>query len=146
MELAIAAGTQQKEVLLPPQYQKYASIFSKDEAQQFPPMHSWDHAIDFKNGAPDAIDCKVYPMTAAEDAALDEFINKQLAKGYICPSISPYASSFFFIKKKDGKLHPVQNYQNINKWTVHNQYPLPLITALIHDLGGASIYMKLDIR
>ena len=43
-------------------------------------------------------------MTRTEDEALDDFIDEQLAKGYIRPSISPYASSFFFIKKKDGKL------------------------------------------
>ena len=64
-------------------------------------------------------------MTRTEDDELDEFIDEQLVKGYIRPSISPYASSFFFIKKKDGKLRPVQDYQNINKWTVRNQYPLP---------------------
>jgi hypothetical protein len=29
---------------------------------------------------------------------------------------------------------------------VRNQYPLPLITALIRDLGGAHIYTKLDVR
>ena len=69
-------------------------------------------------------------MTRTEDDALDEFIDEQLAKGYICPLISPYASSFF-IKKKDGKLRPVQDYRNINKWTVRNQYLLPLITTLI---------------
>ena len=85
-------------------------------------------------------------MTRTEDDALDEFIDKQLAKGYICPSISPYALSFFFIKKKDGKLRPVQDYQNINKWTVRNQYLLPLITTLIRELGGAMIYTKLDIQ
>ena len=85
-------------------------------------------------------------MTRTEDDALDEFIDEQLAKGYIRPSISPYALSFFFIKKKDRKLRPVQDYQNINKWTVRNQYPLPLITTLIRELGGAMIYTKLDVR
>ena len=79
----------------------------------------------------DAIGCNVYPMTQVEDMALDDWLDEQLAKGYIRPSISPYASSFFFIKKKDGKLRPVQDYRNINKWTVRNQYPLPLITSLI---------------
>ena len=106
----------------------------------------WDHVIDFKSRAPDAIDCKVYPMTHTEDDALDEFIDEQLAKGYIHPSISPYASSFFFIKKKGRKLRLVQDYRNINKWTVRNPYPLPLITTLIRDLGGAMIYTKLDMR
>ena len=85
-------------------------------------------------------------MMRTEDKALDDFLDEQLAKGYIHPSISPYALSFFFIKKKDDKLRPVQDYRKINQWTVRNQYPLPLIATLICDLGGASIYTKLDIR
>ena len=117
-DLAIQAKSKPAHVELLPVYKRYASVFSEEEAQQFLPSRTWDHAINFKDRAPDAIDCKVYPMTRAEDEALDEFIDEQLAKGYIRPSISPYASSFFFIKKKDGKLRPVQDYRNINKWTV----------------------------
>ena len=85
-------------------------------------------------------------MTREEDEALDAWIDEQLEKGYIEPSISPYASSFFFIKKKDGKLRPVQDYRTINSHTVRNQYPLPLISDLIRDLGGAQLYTKFDVR
>ena len=88
--------------------------------QRFPPSRPWDHAIDFKSRTPDTIDCKVYPMTHTEDNTLDKFIDEQLTKGYIRPSIFPYALSFFFIKKKDRKLRLVQDYRNINKWTVRN--------------------------
>jgi hypothetical protein len=49
-------------------------------------------------------------MTQEEDKSLLKWLNKQEAKGYIQPSISPYASPFFFIQKKDGKLCPVQDY------------------------------------
>jgi hypothetical protein len=145
-KLAIDAQTRAKEVTLPPEYQRFASVFSEEESHRFPPTRTWDHAITLKNDAPEAINCKVYPMTRTEEEALDKFLDEQLAKGYIQPSISPYASSFFFIKKKDGKLRPVQDYRNLNKWMVRNQYPLPLIMALIRDLGGAHIYTKLDIR
>ena len=85
-------------------------------------------------------------MTREEDKALDKFIDEHLLKGYIEPSKSPYASPFFFVKKKDGKLRPVQDYRALNSWTVKNQYPLPLIPVLIRDLGGAFIYSKLDVR
>jgi Reverse transcriptase (RNA-dependent DNA polymerase) len=51
----------------------------------------------------------------------------------------------FFIKKKDGKLQPVQDYQPINQWTIHNAYPLPLIPKLIDQLNGCSLYTKFDI-
>jgi hypothetical protein len=106
----------------------------------------WDHAIDLKPGAPDALDCKVYPMTRDEDAALEKFLDEMVAKGYIRPSKSPYASPFFFVKKKDGKLRPVQDYRRLNSHMVRNQYPLPLIAQLISDLSGAHIFSKVDVR
>jgi len=145
VELAVDAKQYTKEVKIPTEYQSFTKVFSEQESKRFPPKRSCDHAIEFKKGAPEVIDCKIYPMTRVEDAALDDFIDEQIEKGYIRPSKSPYASSFFFIKKKDGKLRPVQDYRCINEWTIRNQYPLPLIDDLIRDLGGAQIFSKLDV-
>jgi hypothetical protein len=145
-DLAIQAGAEQTEVELPKEYQEFARLFSDEAADRFPPSREWDHAIDLKPGAPDELDCKVYPMTRTEDTALEKFIDEMVAKGYICPSKSPYASPFFFVKKKDGKLQPVQDYRRLNSHTVRNQYPLPLIAQLISDLSGAHIFSKVDIR
>ncbi len=55
-------------------------------------------------------------------------------------------SPFFFIKKKDGKLRPVQDYRKLNSLTVKNQYPLPLIPELIDRLRNATLFMKLNIH
>ena len=145
-DLAIKAHDEQKKVTIPPEYKRFASVFSDEESQRFPPPRPWDHAIELKPNAPSHLRCKVYPMTRAEDEALDKFIDEQLLKGYIEPSKSPYASPFFFVKKKDGQLRPVQDYRALNSWTVKNQYPLPLIPVLIRDLGGAFVYSKLDVR
>jgi hypothetical protein len=86
------------------EYKKFGKVFSEEESKRFPPRCLCDHTIEFKPGALDTIKCKIYPMTRVEDEALDLFIDEQLEKGYIRPSKSQYASSFFFIKKKDGKL------------------------------------------
>jgi hypothetical protein len=43
-------------------------------------------------------------MTREEDGELEKFLDEMVANGYIRPSKSPYASPFFFVKKKDGKL------------------------------------------
>ena len=145
-DLAIKAHDEQKKTVVPPEYKRFASVFSDEESQRFPPSRPWDHGIELKPDAPSHLRCKVYPMTREEDEALDQFIDEQLLKGYIEPSKSPYASPFFFVKKKDGKLRPVQDYRALNSWTVKNQYPLPLIPVLIRDLGGAFIYSKLDVR
>ena len=48
----------------------------------------------------------VYPLTLDEQRKLDMFLEGNLRSGRIRPSKSPTASPFFFIKKKDGKLHP----------------------------------------
>ena len=53
-----------------------------------------------------------------EDEALKKVIKEQLKKGYIQKSKSPYASAFFFIKKKDGKLCQIQDYWKLNQYTI----------------------------
>ena len=146
MDLAVQANQEAKKAEVPQVYREFHRLFSEEASQRFPPSRTWDHAIDLKPGAPDTIECKIYPMTQAEDKALEDFLKEQYAKGYIRPSKSPIASPFFFIRKKDGKLRPVQDYRRVNHHTVKNQYPLPLISELVADLSGASIFSKLDVR
>jgi Reverse transcriptase (RNA-dependent DNA polymerase) len=50
------------------------------------------------------------------------------------------------VQKKDGKLQPVQDYRNLNKWTVPNKYPLLLIPDLIHSIAGKMLFTKFDVR
>jgi hypothetical protein len=84
-------------VEVPLEYQRHAKVFNEEASNRFPPSRSWDHAIELKQDAPKAIDCKVYPMTPTEDEALVKFLKDMQERGYIRPSKSPYASSFFFI-------------------------------------------------
>ena len=56
------------------------------------------------------------------------------------------ASPFFFVKKKDGKLQPCQDYQFLNDWTIKNAYPLPLISEIMDKLKGTKYFTKLDVR
>ena len=95
---------------------------------------------------PDAkpVNCKVYPITPNKQVELDQFLHENLASGHIHPSKLPMASPVFFIKKKDGTLHLVQDYRALNAITVKNRYPLPLISDLINQLRGAKYFMKLN--
>jgi hypothetical protein len=145
-DFAVQAGTHQAAVKIPEEYKEFSSVFDDEASQRIPPSREWDHAIDLKPGAPDALDCKIYPMTREEDIALEKFIDEMVTNGYIQPSKSPYASPFFFIKKKDSKLRPVQDYRRLNSHMVWNQYPLLLIAQLIADLSGAWIFSKLDVQ
>ena len=84
-------------------------------------------------------------MSPKEDKQLNKFIKKNLKLGHIIRTDSPYASGFFFIKKKDGKLRPVQNYRQLNKWIVPSQYPLLLIEDIVHKFAGKKWFTKFDV-
>ncbi|SJL18615.1 uncharacterized protein ARMOST_22212 [Armillaria ostoyae] len=92
------------------------------------------------------LDCKVYPLNRDEQDQLDKFLDENLDSGRIRPSKSLFASPFFFVKKKDGSLCPVQDYRKLNEMTIKNRYPLPLISDLIDKLQGAKYFTKLDVR
>ena len=86
------------------------------------------------------------PLTGDEQKALEEFLDKNLCTKRIRPSKSPMALPFFFVKKKDGKLWPIQDYRKLNEMTIKNRYPLPLIKELVDHLKGSKIFTKLDVR
>jgi hypothetical protein len=77
---------------------------------------------------------------------MKEFIRENLANGFIEQSKSPQASPFFFVGKKEaGELRPCQDYRYLNKWTIKDSYPLPLILDILDSIGDAEIFTKLDI-
>jgi hypothetical protein len=134
------------EEMIPPQYRKFAKVFSEEESHRLPEHKPWDHAIELKPGTPETMRTKVYPMSPNEQEELNGFIKENLQKGYIRPSKSPIASPVFFIKKKDGKLRLVQDYRKLNEWTIKNRYPLPLVSDIVGRLRGAKYFTKFDVR
>ncbi|KAJ3500604.1 hypothetical protein NLJ89_g9719 [Agrocybe chaxingu] len=144
--LAAAAAERRANASYLDRYLKdFAPVFSEAEFGTLPPLRPWDHAIELK---PDAnpFTSKVYQLSPGEQKQLDVFLDEHLASGRIRPSKSPYASPFFFVKKKDGSLRPVQDYRRLNDITIRNRYPLPLISDLMDKLKGARFFTKLDIR
>ena len=120
-------------------------MFSKEASERLPGHGAYDHAIEL---VPDAkmFHSRVYPLSPNEQTELDKFLNENLSKGYISESKSPLSSPFFFVKKKDGVLRPVIDYQKLNKMTVKNKYPLPRIPELLDTVKKAKYFSVLDVR
>jgi len=55
-------------------------------------------------------------------------------------------SPVFFVEKKNRSKHMVMDYCRLNKQTVKNNYPLPLITDLIDSMGNKRVFTKMDLR
>jgi len=85
-------------------------------------------------------------MSKQEKEEVQEFVEEQLRKGYIRPSKSLQTSPVFFVGKKDGKKRIVQDYQYLNKGTVKDNYPLPLISDLIDTMGTKRVFTKMDLQ
>jgi hypothetical protein len=126
-------------------YLQYKEVFKKQTFDQLPLRRPWDHAIELIPNSK-MMDCKIYPLNPTEQKQLDEFLKEQLETGRIQSSKSPMASPFFSVKKKDGSLRLVQDYQKLNEITIKNRYPLPLISELIDQLTGARYFLKMDVR
>jgi len=52
----------------------------------------------------------------------------------------------FFVGKKDGKKRMVQDYHYLNEWMIKNNYPLPLISDILENIGTKKVFTKIDLR
>ncbi|KAK3560575.1 hypothetical protein QTP86_010914 [Hemibagrus guttatus] len=118
---------------IPTCYAPFSDVFCPKRASKLPPHRPWDCAIDLLPGEP-VPRGRIYPVSITEEKAMEEYIKEALAQGYIRPSTSPAASSFFFVAKKDGGLRPCIDYRALNQITVKFRYPLPLVPAALEHL------------
>jgi RNase H-like domain found in reverse transcriptase/Reverse transcriptase (RNA-dependent DNA polymerase)/Integrase zinc binding domain/Chromo (CHRromatin Organisation MOdifier) domain/Integrase core domain len=129
---------------IPTVYIEFLEVFGKD-VEILPPHRPTDHAIDLEPGSklPHG---RIYNLSETELKALKAYIETNLAKGFITRSTSPAASPILFVKKKDGSLRLCVDYRELNKQTIKNRYPLPLISEMLDRISGARIFTKLDLR
>jgi hypothetical protein len=92
------------------EFARHRKVFSEEDSQRLPKHTIWDHAIELLPNALNSLPGRLLPLKQDKIAEAHKFIAKHLKRGTIHESWSPYAANFFFVKKKDGKLHPVQDY------------------------------------
>jgi len=120
-------------------------VFGKKQSERMPTRKLWDHAIDIKEEFV-PWKGKVYPLSREERKEVREFVKEQLRKGCIQPSKSLQTAPVFFVGKKDGKKRMVQDYWYLHKWTIKNNYPLPLISNVLENIGTKKLFTKMDLR
>ncbi|KAH9244450.1 hypothetical protein BASA81_018142 [Batrachochytrium salamandrivorans] len=76
---------------------------------------------------------------------MQDWIQDNLRKGFIRNSSSPHGAPCFFVKQKD-KLRLCMDYRGLNKNTVKDRNPIPLISELLRTLSTGKIFTTLDLR
>ncbi|GJT58404.1 putative reverse transcriptase domain-containing protein [Tanacetum coccineum] len=127
-----------------PIVQDFPEVFP-EELLGLPPTRQVEFQIDLMPGAAAVVQTP-YLLAPSEMKELSEQLQELSDKGFIRPSSSPWGAPVLFIKKKDGSFGMCIDYQELNKLTVKNRYPLSRIDDLFDQLQGSSVYSKIDLR
>ena len=117
--------------MVPERYKKFIDLFDLEgTTAELPPYRSFDYDIDLKEGAQPPWG-PIYTFSEVELEALKEYLVGILRTGKIRPSKSPADAPILFVPKPHGHgLRLCVDYCGLNKVTIMNCYPLPLMDEL----------------
>ena len=87
-----------------------------------------------------------YRVSWAETEAIKEQLTTLLAQGLVAPSNSPFGAPVLLVRRADGGLRMCVDYRSLNKETIRDRFPLPVIEDLLNKLEGATIFSKVDLK
>ncbi|GKC98876.1 retrotransposon-related protein [Tanacetum coccineum] len=128
---------------LSPLLQKYEKVFSVPTI--LPPHRKHDHKIALQDHK-SPINIRPYRHPPTQKDAIEAMVTELLESGVIRESHSPFSSPFLMVKKKDGTWRMCVDYRALNKKTMKDKFPIPIIEELIDELFGAQVFTKLDLR
>ena len=116
-----------------------------EEPSGLPPDRGVEHLIDELPGSK-PVHRSPYRLSPVETKEMERQVEDLLAKGFIVPSSSPYASPILFVAKPNGALRMCVYYRRLNTQTIKQRWPLPRIDQLLDSLHGATVFSSLDLQ
>ena len=121
----------------------YSSVF--DLPTGLPPSHGeHDHSIPLILGSQQPNVCP-YRYPFAQNNEIEKIIQELLTVGVIHPSTSSYSSPMLMVLKKEGDWRMCPDFRALNKLTIKEKFPIPVIDDLLDELHGVRYFTKLDL-
>ncbi|WVY89838.1 hypothetical protein V8G54_035352 [Vigna mungo] len=122
---------------------QYEVVFK--EPSQLPPVRDMQHRITLKEGS-DPVSIRPYRYPHVMKTEIEQQIAEMLQTGVVRPSHSPYSSPVILVKKKDGSWRFCVDYRALNRATVPDKFPIPVIEELLDELKGGTFFSKIDLK
>jgi hypothetical protein len=87
-----------------------------------------------------------YRHPFAQKNEIEKIVQELLQASVICPSTGPYSSPMIMVLEKEGAWCMCPDFRALNKLTIKDKFPIPVIDDLLDALSGAQYFTKLDLR
>ena len=131
---------------VPSEFRQFLGIMGKEAAEALPKHQPYDCKIQLKDGST-APWGPIYPLSEIKLQTLREWLKEMERTGKIRRSTSPAGSPILFVPKPKGRgLRLCVDYRALNRITIPNRYPLPLMQELQDRVQGAQWFTKMDLK
>lgn len=115
----------------------YEDVFK--EPKGLPPIKTHDHSIPLQEGVK-RVSVKPYRYSFYHKEEIEKIVRELLDSGGIQHNHSPFYSPVLLVRKADGTWRMCVDYRALNKVTIKDKFPIPVVDELLDKFWGAKVF------